>query len=97
MTDCNGVSTPTGPTPVGSDVDGLPFSETWKYRTVIGMLMFLSANTRPDISFAVHQAARFSHSPKHSHGVAVKRILRYLKETSDKGMEMTPTEEHRVD
>ena len=45
MTDSNGVSTPTGPTPIGSDTDGPPFVESWKYRTVIGMLMYLSANT----------------------------------------------------
>jgi hypothetical protein len=41
MWDCNGVSTPTGPTPIGSDTDGPPFSESWKYRTVVDMLMFL--------------------------------------------------------
>jgi hypothetical protein len=97
MTDCNGVSTPTGSTPIGSDLDGFPFQESWKYRTVIGMLMFLSANTRPDISFAVHQAARFSHAPRNSHAIAVKRILRYLKQTQDKGMMVTPTTEQRVD
>ena len=45
MSDCNGVDTPTGPTPIGSDTDGPPFAEAWKYRTIIGMLMFLSANT----------------------------------------------------
>ena len=97
MSDCNGVDTPTGPTPIGSDTDGPPFAEAWKYRTIIGMLMFLSANTRPDLSYAVHQAARFSHAPRHSHAVAVKRILRYLQTTKDKGMHLTPSTEARVD
>jgi hypothetical protein len=97
MSDCNGVDTPTGPSPVGSDKDGPTFSEPWKYRTVIGMLMFLSANTRPDIAYAVHPAARFSHDPRHSHSIAVKRILRYLKSTADKGLIMTPGFDHRVD
>jgi hypothetical protein len=59
--------------------------------------MFLSANTRPDIAFAVHQAARFSHYPRQSHAIAVKRILQYLKTTADKGMIMTPGNDHRVD
>ena len=72
-------------------------TESWKYWTVIGMLMYLAANTRLDIAFAVHQAARFSHAPRQSHAVAVKRILRYLKETQDKGLIMTPTTEHMVD
>ena len=97
MSDCNGVSTPTGSAPIGSDTDGVPFSEAWQYRTVIGMLMYLAANTRPDIAFAVHQAARFSHAPRQSHAIAVKRILRYLKETQDKGLIMTPTADQRVD
>ena len=97
MTDCNGVTTPTGPSTIGTDADGPIFAETWKYRTVVGMLMYLAANTRPDIAYAVHQAARFSHAPRQSHAIAVKRILRYLKSTEDKGMIMTPTEEHRVD
>ena len=97
MSDCNGVSTPTGNTPVGSDTEGAVFSESWQYRTVIGMLMYLAANTRPDIAFAVHQAARFSHAPRQSHAAAVKRILRYLKETQDKGLIMSPTADQRVD
>ncbi|KAI2499350.1 hypothetical protein MHU86_15132 [Fragilaria crotonensis] len=97
MSDCHGVSTPTGNSPVGSDTDGAPFAESWQYRTVIGMLMYLAANTRPDIAFSVHQAARFSHAPRQSHAVAVKRILRYLKATQDKGLIMSPTDDRRVD
>ena len=54
------------------------------------MLLYLSSNTRPDIQFAVHQVARFSHSPRKSHGQAVKRIIRYLIHTRDKGILFTP-------
>jgi hypothetical protein len=97
MSDCNGVSTPTGSTPVGTDAEGPAFDETWEYHTVVGMLMYLAANTRPDIAYAVHQAARFSHAPRNSHTVAVKRILWYLKATSNKGMILSPTYEKRVD
>jgi hypothetical protein len=49
-----------------------------------GMMLFLSGNSRADISFAVNQAARFPHAPKKSHGVAVKRIIRYLRGTKDR-------------
>ena len=55
------------------------------------MLLYLSSNSRPDIAFAVHQCARFTHSPKKSHGQAVKRIIRYLKATETKGLIMKPT------
>lgn len=54
------------------------------------MLLYISSNTRPDIQFAVHQAARFSHSPRKSHGKAVKRIIRYLAGTADKGTTFIP-------
>jgi hypothetical protein len=48
--------------------------------------MYLANQTRPDISFAVHQVARFSHAPREIHGKAIKRIVRYLKGTADKGI-----------
>jgi hypothetical protein len=50
------------------------------------MMMYLAANTRPDIAYAVHQAARYTHDPKASNAVAIKRILRYIKGTKDKGI-----------
>jgi hypothetical protein len=61
------------------------------------MLLYLAGNSRPDIAFAVHQVARFSHDPKESHGVAIKRIIRYLKGTRDKGMIFKPTNDWKVD
>ena len=95
--DCNGVDTPSTTTALGADMDGTSFQEAWDYRSVIGMLMYLSSNTRPDISYAVHQAARFSHAPKNSHAMAVKRILRYLKKTRDKGLVLSPGDKLSVD
>jgi hypothetical protein len=61
-------------------------SEPWHYTSVIGMLLYLSTNTRPDISFAVNQVGRFSSNPKQFHATAVKTIVRYLAGTVDKGM-----------
>ena len=65
-------------------------NESWNYRAICGMLLYLSTNTRPDISFAVSQVCRFGHAPKKSHATAVKMILRYLKATADKGMIINP-------
>jgi hypothetical protein len=91
MTDCNPNWTPASTTPIGSDPDGEPMDETWNYRSIIGMLLYLTTNTRPDCALAVSQAARFSHNPKVSHATAVKTIIRYLHRTSDKGMIVRPT------
>ena len=69
-------ATPTWTPPtqesLGSDIDGFPMTETWNYRSVIGMLLYLSSNSSPDIAFAVHQCARFSHASKQSHALAIK-------------------------
>jgi histone deacetylase 1/2 len=83
-------STPAAREPLGSDKQGPGFAEDWSYPAAVGMLLYISSNTRPDIQFAVHQAARHSHNPKQSHARAVKRIVRYLVGTADKGIEFVP-------
>ena len=37
------------------DEDGPARKQDWNYRSLIGMLNYLAATTRPDILFAVHQ------------------------------------------
>jgi len=92
MEDSKSCRTPDVVTALGSDKDGIAFAEEWDYATVIGMLLYLAGNSRPDIAFAVNQCSRFTHSPKESHAVAVKRILRYLNGTKDQGMKFRPTQ-----
>ncbi|KAJ6918083.1 hypothetical protein NC651_012338 [Populus alba x Populus x berolinensis] len=65
--------------------DGQPYSHPQQYHSIVGALQYLTF-TRPDISFSVNQACQFMHNPMHSHVVAVKRILRYLKGTLDVGL-----------
>jgi hypothetical protein len=90
MEEASPKDTPAAGAPLGADKDGDPFDEQWSYPAAIGMLLYISSNTRPDCQFAVHQAARFSHCPKKSHAQAVKRIIRYLIKTKDKGIEFVP-------
>jgi hypothetical protein len=85
MQDCNPNRTPSTKEALGMDADGEDMTEAWNYRSVVGMLLYLSTNTRPDIAFAVSQVARFSHHPKKSHASAVKTIVRYLSGTKSKG------------
>ncbi len=54
------------------DMNGTPRQETWNYRSVIGKLNFLAQNTRPDISFAVHQCACFCQAPTALHELVIK-------------------------
>ena len=86
MTDCKEIKMPTTQLPLGNDDDGERMVEKWNYASVVGMLLYLSTHTRPDISFAVSQIARFTKNPKQSHARAVKYLLRYLKGTADQGI-----------
>jgi hypothetical protein len=91
MTDCTPSEVPTSQLPLGSDEDGDPMKESWGYNSIVGMLLYLTTNTRPDLSFAVSQVARFCAKPKQSHANAIKLILRYLKGSSNQGLIVTPT------
>jgi hypothetical protein len=89
MEGCNPNWLPAPMKALGIDPDGEPMNESWNYRSVVGMLLYLSTNSRPDICFAVSQVARFSHSPKKSHASAIKTLVRYLSRTADKGTILT--------
>jgi hypothetical protein len=97
LEECRGLYTPAETKSLGSDLEGALFEEEWDYASIIVMLMYLSANTRPDIAFAVHQEARFTHHPRASHAAAIKRILRYIKATKDKGVFMYPNKSLKLD
>ncbi len=79
------------------DTNGLPRQDTWNYRSVIGKLNFLAQNTRPDLSFAVHQCARFCTAPTALHEMAVNRIIQYLIYTKDYGLILHPTKNFTLD
>jgi hypothetical protein len=82
--------TPTLATPLGSDKNGEPLGEAFNYRSVVGMMLYLSSNSRPEITFAVSQCARFVQNPTAKHGEALKRIGRYLLGTKDQGLCIKP-------
>lgn len=72
-----------------SQFDSPSFTDATLYWSLVGRLQYLSL-TRPDISFAVNKSCQFMHDPKDSHCVAVKRILRYLKDTINFGLLFKP-------
>jgi len=56
-----------------------------KYRGLIGSLLYLTTS-RPNIMFVVCLCARYQTNPKESHFKAAKRILKYLKGTTNVGL-----------
>ena len=69
MEHCNSKPTPGSGDgkPLGTDKNGPVARESWQHASAVGMLLYLASNTRPDIAFAVHQCARFTHNPRASH------------------------------
>ena len=90
------VDTPAEAAALGRDVDGKDTSGRINYASVVGMLLYLG-HSRPDISFATHQCARYTHSPKQSHEAALQQIGRYLKGTLKKGLVLHPSKNFKID
>ena len=55
-------------------------------RSLVGHLMWLANQTRPDILNAVRAVARYSHSPKRLHWQAAMHVLMYVRFTSSLGI-----------
>ena len=91
------VQAPSKTSTLPSDANGASFNEAYNYASVVGMLNYLAAITRPNLSFAVHQCARFMHKAKASHERAIKRIGRYLLGMRNKGLILNPTNHLKID
>ena len=84
MQDSKLVGTPMDTRCKLSQTDDYKDVEQKMYCSMIGSILYVT--TKPDVMHAVFQAARFQASPKASHLLAVKRILRYLKGTIQYGL-----------
>ncbi|KAH9727082.1 Integrase catalytic domain-containing protein [Citrus sinensis] len=89
MQDCKSISTPL---PVNFKLSSsmCPSNEVERkemsrvpYALAVGSLMFAMICTRPDIAQAVGAVSRYMANPGGEHWIGVKRILRYIKGTSD--------------
>jgi hypothetical protein len=89
MTDCKNASTPLQPgidlTPGSEHVSPnlLPTQRKSRYRELVGLLMYLSVMTRPDIAEALAVLARFLESPHTTHMESALHVVRYIKATKD--------------
>jgi hypothetical protein len=59
-----------------------------EYQGIVGSLMYLASQTRPDILYAVCAHARFAKSPTESDREGAIRILHYVKNTPDLGLKL---------
>ena len=89
--------TPCLKAPLHKDVDGDPCSESFAHASIVGMLLYLSGHSRPDIAYSVSQVARFTFCPKRSHEAGMKMIGRYLLGTRNKGLTINQTRALKID
>jgi hypothetical protein len=68
-----------------SRLSGTCLSDATEYRMTMGALQYVTI-TRPNITFAVNKVSKFMSTPTDQHWLAVKRILRYLAGSTDKGL-----------
>lgn len=93
MNDCKPVATPMEinkklekPSPE-EEITNVPYQE------LIGSLTWLSSCTRPDIAYATNKLAQFNNCHSQAHWIAAKRILRFLKGTSNLSLTFQKTRE----
>ena len=59
----------------------------FSYQNIVGALLYLALNTRPDISYAVGVLARFNTYPNFRACKALVRLLIYLRSTPEVGIQ----------
>jgi hypothetical protein len=87
MDRANGVRTPLDPgTKLVKEGDPLVDGRKAQYAVLVGKLMYLAVNTRPDLAHAVSTFTKYMSCPTEQHWVALKHVLRYLAGTRAQGI-----------
>jgi hypothetical protein len=73
-----------------SEDDGPPVADATSYRSLTGALQYLTFS-RPDIAYVVQQVCLHMHTPREPHLTALKRILRYLRDSLNYGLLLRPS------
>ncbi|KAF0722124.1 hypothetical protein Ae201684P_020081 [Aphanomyces euteiches] len=85
MADCHPVATPQAQ---GTATDDIHAEDTRNvpYQSLVGALQYLVSATRPDIANSVRYLSSHNHDHNQTHWRMAKRVLKYLKGTSDKAL-----------
>jgi hypothetical protein len=86
---CKSVSTPLSTSEKLSAHNGelLGPNDAMNYRSIVGRLQYLTL-IRQDIIFLVNKICQFLHAPTTVHLMATKRVLRYVKGTTNLGLQI---------
>jgi hypothetical protein len=67
------------PTPANVSEEEKAKANKFPYAALVGKCMYLATCSRPDLSYTIHELARFMSNPGPSHVAAAKHLLRYIK------------------
>ncbi|CAA7062306.1 unnamed protein product [Microthlaspi erraticum] len=90
MNGSKSVSSPLTPNGKKIEEDG-EYGEPTKFRSIVGGLLYICAS-RPDVMFASSYLSRYMSAPLMKHYQEAKRVLRYIKGTSNFGVLFTSVE-----
>jgi Reverse transcriptase (RNA-dependent DNA polymerase) len=62
-----------------------------QYQSIVGALMYAACATRPDIAYSVSTLSQYSARPNSTHFDALKRVLRYLRGSTNLSLTFTGT------
>ncbi|XP_055633002.1 uncharacterized protein LOC129773420 [Toxorhynchites rutilus septentrionalis] len=74
----------------GADDTSQAFSDTFLYRSLVGALLYVAVNARPDIAVSVSLLGRKVSAPTEMDWKAAKRVVRYLKGTMEVRLRFDP-------
>ncbi|GJZ07459.1 ribonuclease H-like domain-containing protein [Tanacetum coccineum] len=86
MLNCNPCRTPID-TEKKLGPEGSPVTDPTLYRSLAGSLQYLTF-TRPNLAYAVQQLCLYMHDPREPHLNVMKCVLRYLRGTTDLGLQL---------
>jgi hypothetical protein len=72
------------------DYQPLPQDVT-QYQSIVGALMYAACATRPDIAYSISALSQYSARPNETHFNALKRVLRYLRGSTNLSLTFTGT------
>ena len=78
------------------DGDPLDADQHYKYREIVGSLMYLATQTRPDLSQSVGALARHFAAPTTAHMKAAYQVLKYVASTRKMGIRYRGRQKHEL-
>ncbi|CAI7844471.1 unnamed protein product [Closterium sp. NIES-53] len=79
----------------GPEEESVGEEERRRFHSLVGSLMYVAVNTRPDVAFALGQLARVVQCPNEEQVAAGMRVAKYLGQTATVGLQFSAAAQRR--